>query len=218
MEMRESNTVKVFGLMWLMACSLLFTACSQEHQQVPFYFTPDLSPTWTEPERSKTIHVIAPFEFTNQDGQPYGSNQLKGKVYVANFFFTSCPSICPRMTKNLTAVANAFSSDDTVNLISLSVTPDIDSVSRLKQFHEEYNLTSNWYLLTGNQKDIYQISRNSFFVEEEIGLSRDSSDFLHTERCMLVDYAGRLRGFYNATLALDMERLIDDIEIVRKEM
>ncbi len=212
MEIQESSTAKVCGVTWWMVCSLLFViSCSSKDRQVPFYNTPDLSPVWSISE-GESVHRIADFQFTNQDSAAFGSKDLDGKIYITNFFFTSCPSICPKMTTNLTTVAQRFKEDNEISLISFSVTPDMDSVPRLKEYHIGKNLTQNWNLLTGNQADIYRISRESFFVEEEIGFSRDSSDFLHTERCILVDRNKRIRGIYNATIALDMERLIEDVE------
>jgi protein SCO1/2 len=161
-------------------------------------------------------HAITDFQFYDQNGDSYGSDSLISTIYIANFFFTSCPSICPTMTRNLTKLQDKYADDD-FRLVSFSVTPDMDSVPRIKEYHQAKNLKSNWHLLTGDKSEIYQLSRKSFFVEEEIGFSKDSSDFLHTERCILVDQNGYIRGVYNATLALDMDRIIEDIEILKKE-
>lgn len=216
MVIQVLNIVKVFGMKWIALSSffLLAVGCSKKKQEVPYFFTPDLSPTWDLKEHSGNKHTIADFRLQNQNGEPYGSDSLANMIYVANFFFTSCPSICPTMTQNLTKVQDKYLGQD-VRLVSFSVTPDIDSVARLKEYHEGKELKSNWHLLTGSQSDIYSLSRNSFFVEEEIGLNKDSTDFLHTERCVLVDKNGYIRGVYNATLALDMDRLIEDIDLLR---
>jgi protein SCO1/2 len=184
---------------------------------VPYFHTPDLSPVWSYDNYTGEKHHIAPFTFTNQDGEAFGSQNLEGKIYVANFFFTSCPSICPEMTNNLSTVEDAFAGDADVSLISFSVTPDIDSVPRLKDYHQGKEMGQNWNLLTGNQAKIYELSRRSCFVEDEIGFNKDSSDFLHTERCMLIDKNKHIRGVYNATVALDMQRLIDDIRALKEE-
>ncbi len=218
MEMQESNIVKVFGMKWCLAISFLFLlACNTVTQKVPYFFSPDLSPTWNLQDTTTSIHTIGTFQFLNQNGELFGSKELQRKVYVANFFFTSCPSICPKMTNNLHEVDNHFNGDSRVQLVSFSVTPELDSVSRLNEYHSTYNMSNDWNLLTGSKSEIYKLSRTSFFVEEEIGLSKDSSDFLHTERCMLIDQNSRIRGFYNATVALDMKRLIDDITIILEE-
>lgn len=218
MGMQVLNIVKVFGLKFGIACSiLLITSCNQPNATVPYYFSPDLSPTWELESNSSEDHHIDNFDYTSHLGGAFGTKDLVGKYYIANFFFTSCPSICPKMTANLKEVAEAFEQNESVRLVSFSVTPEIDSVSRLEEYHDRFNLPENWFLLTGNQSDIYHLSRHSFFVEEEIGLSKDSSDFLHTERCMLVDREGRIRGVYNATVALDMERIITDLTLLLKE-
>lgn len=217
MVTQELNIARVYGATWLTVINLLvFSSCSQKELDVPYYNTPDLSPTWSA-DHEKQVHKIAAFEFTNQDGEAYGSKDLDGKVYVANFFFTSCPSICPKMTNNLKVVADYFQDNKDFAVVSFSVTPDIDSASRLKDYHKGKGLTEGWNLLTGNQADIYKLSRQSFFVEEEIGFNKDSSDFLHTERCVLVDTDKHIRGVYNATVALDMERLIEDVNVLLGE-
>jgi protein SCO1 len=217
MEIQESNIVKAFGRKWwILSSCITLLACSPTKSTVPYYFTPDLSPTWSLKTDAELLHTISDFSFVNQDGNAFGSEQLKSKTYVANFFFTSCPSICPKMTNNLSKISMKYSNAEDLALVSFSVTPDMDSVPVLRDYHAAYDMPTNWHLLTGNQTDIYNLSRQSFFVEEEIGLSKDSSDFLHTERCVLVDSNGYIRGVYNATVALDIERLIDDIEFIRE--
>ena len=217
MVTQESNIAKVFGKKWILICSLIVVtaSCGKKGQDVPYFLTPDLSPTWDISKFMEEKHTIGKFQFLNQDGNLYGSDSLMNRIFIANFFFTSCSSICPTMTQNLKKVQDKYIGED-VRLVSFSVTPDVDTVERLKEYHEARELKSNWHLLTGSQSEIYELSRNSFFVEEEIGLSKDSSDFLHTERCILVDKEGHIRGVYNATLPLDIDRMIDDIEILRK--
>lgn len=218
MGTQVSNIVKAFGRKWWIACSIVFlVSCSKHKNEVPYYFTPDLSPVWNLTDYQGDIHTIKTFEFVNHEGALFGSNELKNKCYVVNFFFTSCPSICPKMSNNLKVVADSFINSDDFALLSLSVTPEIDSIKRLKQYHSDYQMSDRWHLLTGNQKEIYSLSRQSFFVEEEIGFSKDSSDFLHTERCILVDKMSRIRGIYNATIKLEMERLVGDIRIIMNE-
>ncbi len=212
MVMQEINIVRVFGQKLLIACSILtLYACNKSEVGVPFYLTPDLSPVWDAENVTPKSHTIASFQFTNQEGEAFGSHQLEGKIYVANFFFTSCPSICPKMTNNLVRVSDAFKNTADVGLVSFSVTPDIDSVATLKRFHDLYELRDHWSLLTGSQDDIYNLARKSYFVEERFGLTLSSNEFLHTERCIIIDKYGHIRGVYNATVALDMDRIIDDI-------
>ncbi|MDA8886059.1 SCO family protein [Bacteroidia bacterium] len=202
---------------WIVVFSMfLFLSCTSKEQKVPYYFSPDISPTWDLTGYTGERHTIGAFTFLNQNDEIYNSDSLANRIYLANFFFTSCPSICPTMTQNLTKIQDKYLAEN-IRLVSFSVTPNIDSVARLKEYHEAKGLKSNWNLLTGSQSKIYALSRNSFFVEEEIGLSKDSSDFLHTERCVLVDKKGYIRGVYNATLPLDVNRMIEDIDILLAE-
>ena len=210
------------GLSWLIAASLLTSACHlQKQQQLPYYNTPDFTPVFVPEGRlpgSLVQHTIDTFSFTDQHGHIISSRQVAGKIHVANFIFTSCSSICPVMTKHMKLLQQAFQQDTGVVLLSYSVTPWIDSVSRLKQYAISNGITDpNWHLLTGDKNQIYTLARQSYFAEEDLGFSKDSTDFLHTEHVLLVDPAKRIRGIYNGTLQLDMEQLIADIRTLQKE-
>jgi protein SCO1 len=184
--------------------------------KVPYYNTPDFTPNWTE--KADKPHIIAPFSFKNQNGETVTNAHFKDKIYVANFFFTSCPSICPKMTDNMQKVAASFAKEDDVLLISHSVMPWVDSVPRLREYAALRNIKAEkWHLVTGETGDIYNTARKSYFAEEAIGYQRDSSEFLHTEHLILVDKKQRIRGIYNGTLDLDAQRLIEDIGYLRKE-
>jgi protein SCO1/2 len=189
-----------------------YIACNNNKQetQLPYYHTPDYTPSWEV--KADTIHSIAPFEFTNQAGEKVSNDFVKGKAYVANFFFTTCPGICPKMTAQLSHVADSFRQNESVKIISFSVTPYIDSVAQLAMYAKRNHINTNqWQLLTGNKSEIYTLARQSYFAEEEPGFTKDSSQFLHTEHVVLVDQNAHIRGVYNGTLPLDMERLINDI-------
>jgi protein SCO1/2 len=199
---------------------LLFisSACSTTEQEVPFYSSPDFTPLWLSSGsfNPDTLHKINTFSFINQNSQTITSETFKNKIYVANFFFTICPSICPRMTANLQKVAEAFKDDPNVLFISHSVTPEIDSVQKLQEYGDEHGIdATRWHLITGKTEDIYTLARQSYFVEEEIGFTRDNKEFLHTEHFILVDEQGHIRGLYNGTLELEAERLIKDIRLLR---
>ncbi|MCA6438439.1 MAG: SCO family protein, partial [Chitinophagaceae bacterium] len=162
--------------------------------------------------------TIAAFSFTDQHNQIINNQSINNKIHVANFIFTSCGSICPKMTNNLKLVDSAFANDKDVVLLSYSVTPWIDSVPRLKLFANNYKITNpNWHLLTGDKSSIYTLARKSYFAEEDLGFTKDSTEFLHTEHTMLVDRNGRIRGIYNGTLQLEIEQLIKDIQLLKKE-
>ncbi|MES2779783.1 MAG: SCO family protein [Bacteroidota bacterium] len=184
--------------------------------RLPFYHTPDFTPVWKV--QDDTIHAIAPFSFTDQSGNTTGSEWVKGKVHVANFFFTSCAGICPKMTSNLKLVADTFAKNNTVKILSFSVTPQRDSVPELMRYAKGNHIDARqWRLLTGNKNDIYRIARQSYFAEEEPGFSKDSSEFLHTEHVILVDQKGHIRGVYNGTVVLEMVKLTEDIKVLLKQ-
>lgn len=199
---------------------IFFSSCKKEKTVLPYYHTPDFSPIWAKETQVNidTLHTIAPFSFTNQNGLTITNNTLAGKVYAANFFFTKCTSICPKMTNNLHMVLDSFKGNETVQLLSFSVTPQTDDVEQLKQYAQQKNINSTqWHLLTGETGPLYKLARQSFFAEEEPGYNKDSTEFLHTEHCILVDKKGHIRGVYNATLKLEILRLIEDIAILLKE-
>lgn len=198
----------------------LCTSCKKEKTVLPYYHTPDFSPIWANEAAVNidTLHTIAPFSFTNQNGATITNKTLAGKIYAANFFFTKCSSICPKMTNNLHLVLDSFRGNDGLQLISFSVTPQTDDVEQLKQYAQQKNITgTQWHLLTGEAGPLYKLARQSFFAEEEPGYNKDSTEFLHTEHCILVDKKGHIRGVYNATLKLEILRLIEDITILLKE-
>lgn len=213
MDLLALKTVARRGAIVLSSCLLL--ACNKQEADLPYYNTPDLTPVW---EQGSGIHAIAPFSLVDQDSNSITNNTFEGKIYVVNFFFVSCPGICPKMTSNLQKVAAEFKGDDRVALLSHSVTPAIDSVAILKEYAANNSIDSKqWHLVTGSQSEIYLLARRSYFAEDEIGFNYDSTDFLHTERVVLVDRDGHMRGVYNGTVALEMQRLTDDIHILLKE-
>ena len=198
------------------------TACQKPTlSTLPVYNEPNFNPLWlpTSALNSDTIHRIAPFALCDQLGDTLSNQDLDGKIYVANFFFSVCPSICPKMTSNLQLIQETFADDPGVKLLSHTVMPWVDSVAQLRDYGDRMHINpKQWHLLTGSRAEIYQLARQSYFAEEEIGYNRDSTEFLHTEHVLLVDGKRRLRGIYNGTLPLDMERLRDDIWVLKKEL
>ncbi|MGB1103360.1 MAG: SCO family protein [Crocinitomicaceae bacterium] len=181
--------------------------------ELPFYHTPDFEPIW-DVNRTDTIHKVPPFLLINQNGDIVDNQSFYGKIYVANFFFTNCGGICPKMMRNMSYLQNH--TDDKVMFISHSVLPEQDSVSQLKTYAGNFGVEDDrWHLVTGNRTEIYDLARKGYFAEESIGYNKDSSEFLHTEHFMLVDKEGHIRGLYNGTLQLEMDRIIDDIELLQ---
>jgi len=198
---------------------VLCLSCGQS-PRLPYYRNASFSPLWPgeQPFRTDTLHRVAPFDFTDQQNQKVSNATVDGKIYVANFFFTACPSICPKMTNHLLRVQQAFSQDSRLMILSHTVMPWADSITQLHSFAELHGLHyPQWRLLTGRQSEIYTLARQSYFAEEVAGYTRDSTSFVHTEHCLLVDRHGHLRGLYNGTLALEITRMIADIKILMKE-
>ncbi|AWM13480.1 SCO family protein [Flavobacterium sediminis] len=162
-------------------------------------------------------HVIADFAFTNQNGKTITQKDYENNVYVADFFFTTCQTICPKMTDNMVWLQDKIKDNSKVKLLSFSVTPDIDSVPVLKQYALEKGvIDEKWNLVTGNKKDIYYLARKSYLVVKT-GKPEDLYDMVHTENFVLVDQKKRIRGFYDGTNKEDMEKLLEDINFLCNE-
>ncbi len=200
---------------------LLFTACqSFKEDTLPFYNDPEFTPRWIESSSAwyDSIHTIPSFSFTDQDGQTVTEKMVEGKIYVANFMFTSCVSICPVMTDNMKILQKEFEHDEEVVLLSHSVLPTVDSVSVLKKYAERKGIiSSKWHLLTGNRDSIYSLAKRQYYAGDSIGFYGNQRDFLHTENFILVDKHRRIRGVYNGTIKFEMERIIEDIRTLMKE-
>lgn len=187
---------------------------------LPFYNEATYTPHWFDLRNDslKKFHKIPDFKFVNQDSVEVTQKTFDNKIYIADFFFTSCPGICPTMTKNMTVLQDAFKNDDDVLLISHSVTPTKDSVSVLKSYAEKNKVLSNkWHLVTGARKDIYDIGRFFYFAEEDLGEVKSKEDFLHTENFVLIDKNKHIRGIYNGLNKTDMQQIIIDIETLKTE-
>ena len=191
---------------------------SAADKTLPFYDTKDLTAHWISESSDSfnRIHTIAPFAFTDQQNRLFTADSLIGKVYIASFFFTTCPDICPKMTNNLSLVQDSFLLNSTVKIVSFTVMPWVDSAARLADYGKQKHINPNkWHLLTGEQSAIYQLGRASFFADDNP--AGDTSSFLHTDKMFLVDRHRRIRGVYNATRKDDVQRAIDDIRILTEQ-
>ena len=196
-------------------------SCSTNNTSIPYYNSPDFTPYFlSNGEKIEEIisHKISDFSFINQNEKTISNKEIEGKIHVANFMFTSCTSICPDMTGNMKFIEEAFSNDPRIAILSYSVTPWIDTPDKLADYVEFNDIkTNNWHFLTGNKSEIYSLARESYFAEETIGFSKDSTDFLHTEYFVLVDKTKRIRGIYNGTLMLEAQQVVKDINALLKE-
>ena len=163
----------------------------------------------------KKYHTIADFSLTNQNGKTITQSDYKDKIYIADFFFTTCPTICPVMTKNMAGIQEQIIHDDDVLLLSHSVTPVIDSVAQLKKYALEKGVNdAKWNLVTGDKKQIYQLARKSYLAVKNDG-DGGPFDMIHTENFILVDKERRIRGFYDGTKTGDIEKLLKDLDILK---
>lgn len=163
----------------------------------------------------KKYHTIADFELTNQNGKQVSQKDYKDKIYIADFFFTTCPSICPIMTKNMVAIQDEILTDTDILLLSHSVTPQIDSVPQLKKYALEKGvIDSKWNLVTGDKKQIYELARKSYLAVKTDG-DGGPYDMIHTENFILVDKEKRIRGFYDGTNREEIAKLMEDLAILK---
>lgn len=179
----------------------LFYSVLKPSKSLPIYNPSDVNPELVDStvQYIANNHRIADFKFTNQNGKIITQKDYEDKIYVADFFFTTCPTICPKMTDNMVWLQNQIKNNPKVMLLSHSVTPDIDSVPVLKKYAVEKGvLDAKWNLVTGDKKDIYYIARKSYLAVKT-GKPEEMYDMVHTENFVLVDSKKRVRGFYDGT-------------------
>ena len=162
----------------------------------------------------KKYHKISDFSLTNQNGETISEQFYDNKIYVADFFFTTCPTICPIMTENMFYIQEKTINEE-ILLASFSVTPKIDSVAQLKKYAIKKGVDDKkWNLLTGDKKEIYELARKSYLVAKDDG-DGGKYDMIHTENFVLIDKERRIRGFYDGTNIEEMDKLLDDIKILQ---
>lgn len=216
--MKNLNRIIIFSL-------LIFISCKPENKvdkenTLPFFNSAIFTPEWIDENSPKynNIHTIPDFKLINQDGKRITKKDYEGKIYVADFFFVTCPGICPILEKNMSKLQEHFKNDGNVMLLSHTVMPVKDSVPVLKQYAIENEIdSSKWNLVTGDKEQIYNLARKAYFADEDFVKTKDEDAFIHTENFVLIDGKGRIRGVYNGTLALDTKRLIRHIEMLQKE-
>ena len=211
---------KLFGLVLLLISGVIVYLFY--NALVPKKLLPVYSPAMVNSElvseeiqHIRKYHTVGDFSLTNQNGKIITQEDYKDKIYIADFFFTTCPTICPIMTKNMADIQKEIIGDDDVLLLSHSVTPEIDSVAQLKKYAIEKGVDdSKWNLLTGDKKQIYDLARKSYLAVKTDG-DGGPFDMIHTENFILVDKQKRIRGFYDGTNKEDIKQLLTDLEILR---
>ena len=211
---------KMYKTRLIYTCILIFTmvfSCNQVNKkQLPIYNPVDFEQKLVDKSlrNINKNHTVSDFNLTNQNGDVITSKDYENKIYVVDFFFTSCPSICPIMTNNMLKIQDEFIDNSQVMLLSLSVTPEIDNVEILKAYAEEKGVNdSKWNITTGSKKHIYELARKSYFAVVEQG-DGGLQDFIHTPNFILIDTKKQIRGIYDGTDENEIFRIIDDIKVL----
>ncbi len=199
-------------------CVVVFMgSCRQSaEKQLPVYNPSDFNQVLVDKSLHNISkdHTVADFNLINQNGKTVTQEDYQDKIYVADFFFTSCQGPCPIMTGNMAKVQEAFVTNDDIMFLSLSVTPDIDSIPKLREYASQKGvIDSKWNVTTGEKKHIYELARKSYFAVEERG-DGGLQDFIHTSNFILVDKKKRIRGIYDGTDNKEIRRLIYDINML----
>lgn len=197
----------------------LFYGALKPSKSLPIYNPSDVNPELVDStvQYISKYHTIADFSFTNQNGKTITQKDYEGKIYVADFFFTTCGSICPKMTANLFEVQKAIINNPKVMLLSHTVFPEVDTVAALKAYALKYGVDDRkWNLVTGDKKEIYTMARKSYLAVK-LGKPEELYDMVHTENFVLVDAKRRVRGFYDGTKKEDIQKLIEDINFLSNE-
>lgn len=192
---------------------------NNKSKSLPIYNPTDVNPKLVDDSMlniSKN-HTIAPFTLVDQDGKTVTEADFKDKIYVADFFFTRCGTICPIMTDNMSTLQETFKHNSKIKFLSHSVTPVMDSVPVLKIYATAHGaISGKWHITTGSKKMIYNLARKSYFAVLDEGDGGDQ-DFIHTEQFVLIDTQKRIRGFYDGTNFKEIEQLTKDIQLLLAE-
>lgn len=212
---------KFFGIFLLILSAIIiyvFYRILEPKRTLPVYAPNDVSFELVDStvQHVKKYHTIADFQLTNQNGEVVTQENYRDKIYVADFFFTTCRTICPVMTDHMAQIQEQLKSDQEVLLLSHTVTPEIDTVAQLKRYAIEKGVDDRkWNLVTGDKKAIYDLARKSYLAAKDIPFSE--YDLVHTENFVLVDKKRRIRGFYDGTDPESIDQLLQDIEVLRQE-
>ncbi|MCH3881511.1 MULTISPECIES: SCO family protein [Tenacibaculum] len=188
-------------------------------EKLPVYSPADINPKLVDASirNKKKNHKVADFSLINQNGETITNKDFDGKIYVADFFFTRCQTICIAMAYNMSELQEHYKNDTDIMFLSHSVTPTIDSVSVLRDYADKKGvIDKKWHVTTGSKKHIYALARKSYFAVLDEG-NGDENDFIHTENFVLIDKERRIRGMYDGTEKENMQKIIDDISLLKNE-
>lgn len=208
----------VFGIISIIIVTLIYNTLNT-YKPLDIYAPARVSAELVDStlQYKKKYHTIADFSLTNQNGKTITQTDYKNKIYVADFFFTTCQTICPIMTNNMVEIQKEILNDDDIMLLSHSVTPEIDTVAQLKRYALKKGVNDKkWNLVTGDKKQIYELARKSYLAVKDNPYA-GPYDMVHTENFMLIDKKRQIRGFYDGTNTEDINRLLNDIKHLKKE-
>ncbi|WP_347925342.1 SCO family protein [Pontimicrobium sp. SW4] len=209
----SKERIFILSLIWLN-----FVSCNQiKNRELPVYNPANFNPELVDKslQNKSENHTVLNFELVNQNGDTITQKDYEDKIYVTDFFFTRCGTICPIMTNNMNKIQEEFLNDSDVMLLSLSVTPDIDTISVLREYATNKGvIDSKWNITTGSKKHIYELARKSYFAVVEQG-DGGLQDFIHTPNFILVDKKKQIRGIYDGTNNQEIERIISDMKVLK---
>lgn len=221
MKMHKYDWLKIGVILVIFGGGLIFSyQILKPKRQLPIYNPSQLDRRLVDEsiQRKGTGHRTLPFKLVNQYGDTITEKNVEDKIFVADFFFTTCPSICRDMAVEKRRLQDVFKDDDQIMILSHTVTPEMDSVPVMYEYAQMQGaIKGKWELLTGDKPQIYQLARQSYFAVLDEGGNGDESDFIHTENFVLVDPNKRIRGFYDGTSKEDVDLLIADIAILKEE-
>lgn len=216
---KKSKSTLIFLLFFTIVFVPILYFLVKPKSQLPVYNPVDVNPRLVD-DAVKHIsrdHKILDFQLLNQNGDTITQANFEDKIYVADFFFTRCQTICPVMAVNMSELQEYYKNDDELKFLSHSVTPIIDSVSVLREYADKQKaISGKWEITTGKKAHIYELARKSYFAVLDEG-DGGEQDFIHTEQFVLVDKNKQIRGFYDGTDAMEIQRIIKDIEILKSE-
>jgi protein SCO1/2 len=209
-----------FNYYWLLVLAplgLIFWYLVAKKEAKPLRYLAYFGPKNALKANDTTYHYIPPFVFTDQFGEPVNQDSTRNKIVVADFFFTTCGSICPIMSTNLERVYKEFKNTPGVLILSHTVDPETDSVEALAAYARLHGATDRrWLFLTGDKPRLYEVARKGYLLNAEEG-NGGADDFIHTQNFALVDKEHHIRGFYDGTDSREIDRLIREIRILLKE-
>lgn len=209
--------ILALGILFVVGVTIAYFMMQPKEKPLPVINPADVESEMVDPEilRKGNGHRIGNFSFLNQEGERITQAEVEGKVYVAEYFFTTCGTICPKMNDQMRRIQFEFANNDEVRLMSFTVDPEVDTVAQMKRYADDHGAKrGQWHFLTGSKEDLYHLARKSFFVlkpAEAQNLGDVGSDFIHTNNFVLVDRVGRIRGYYDGTSKKEVDKLMKDI-------